>query len=82
MRRATSVGELREAIVEAVATLDEADGSRISTSRAIDAARSTLSEAYGHGFERAVSDYLSDEGSDEDGEEVEDDEDLHEDDRD
>lgn len=50
--------ELEEAIVEAVANLDECDGSRVSTSEAIDTARDVLKEAYGTGFEKDVSDFL------------------------
>lgn len=63
--------ELETAIVNAVANLDESDGSRIGTSEAIDAAREILSDAYGTGFEKAVSDCLL---SDEDDEDDEDDE--------
>lgn len=59
--------ELEEAIAQAVATLDESDGSRIGTSEAIDAARETLADGYGVGFESAVEEYLSENQDDSDG---------------
>ena len=54
----STLKELREAVVEAVATLDEADGSRISTAEAIDAAREVLADVYGDNFETDVSQFL------------------------
>ncbi len=58
--------ELENGIAEAVATLDQADATRIGLQEAFDTVREILSEAYGTGFENAVSEYLSDE-EDEDG---------------
>ncbi len=70
--KSTRVSELEEGIAEAVAALDEADGSRIGMQEAFDSARETLSEAYGAGFENAVSECLSDsENSYEESEEFE-----------
>ena len=74
------ITEIKDAIASAVATLDEADGSRVGMAEAIDSARETLAEAYGKGFEKAVSEYLSDEDDldadgfdDETGEEIDED---------
>lgn len=64
--------EMKDSIASAVATLDEADGSRAGTSAAIDGAREILAAAYGVGFERAVSSHL---GLDNDSDEVDEDED-------
>jgi hypothetical protein len=69
--------ELEDAIVRAVADLDESDGSRVGTSEAIDSAREILSDAYGVGFEDAVSECLS-EVSDEDEDDGDEDEDEDE----
>jgi hypothetical protein len=54
----TTVTELKEAIVEAVAELDQSDGSRIGTSEAIDNARSILETAYGDDLTEDVQDFL------------------------
>lgn len=59
VQKSERVIELEEGIAQAVATLDESDGSRVSTAEAIDSARETLADAYGIGFEKAVSEYLS-----------------------
>ena len=68
--------ELEEGICQAVATLDEAGGSRIETLEAIDDARQTLADAYGNGFEDDVAEYLSgDDGADGDDETVEEEDD-------
>ncbi len=66
MAKSQRLIELEEAIGQAVATLDEADGSRIGMSEAIDSARETLAEAFGIGFEKTVSEYLSDSLDDDD----------------
>lgn len=58
--------ELKDAICEAVATLDEADGSRISTAEALDAARDILKDAYGPSFEKDVSEFLDEDDNDQD----------------
>ena len=75
MAKSGRVIELEDAIAQAVATLDESDGSRVGTSGAIDSARETLADAYGTGFEDAVSEYLlaEPESDDEDDEDDEDD---------
>ena len=52
--------------MEAVATLDEADGSRVSTSSAIDNAREILGDAYGPTFEDDVAGYLGVDADDDD----------------
>lgn len=65
--------ELEDAIAQAVANLDESDGSRVGTSEAIDSAREILSDAYGVGFEDAVSEYLSDDSEDGETEDEDDD---------
>lgn len=59
MAKSARAIELEEAIGQAVATLDEADGSRVGMSEAIDSARATLSDGFGDGFEDTVSEYLS-----------------------
>ncbi len=75
MAETQRVSDLKDAIANAVATLDEADGSRVGMAEAIDSARETLSDAYGRGFEKAVSEYLSDDSDDEEDEDNEDEED-------
>lgn len=72
-QKSARVIELEEAIAQAVATLDECDGSRVATDEAIDSARETLADAYGVGFEKAVSEYLSETDEDVDDEGVDDD---------
>jgi hypothetical protein len=67
--------ELEEAIAQAVATLDEADGSRVGMSEAFDSARETLGDAFGKGFEDAVSEYLSAQSDEDDEDDDEDDDD-------
>ncbi len=74
MAKSARTIELEEGIAQAVATLDETDASRIGLQEAIDSARETLADAYGVGFEKAVTEYLSDE-SDEDDEDDEDEDD-------
>lgn len=73
-QKSARVIELEEGIAQAVATLDESDGSRVSTSEAIDEARETLKDAYGVGFEKAVIEYLSEPNDDEDSDGDDDDE--------
>ncbi len=68
-----TIKELKDAIVQAVATLDESDGSRVSTSEAIDSARETLAEAYGPAFEDDVSEYLGEDPDSQDEDEADDD---------
>ena len=74
MAKSQRVIDLEVSITQAVATLDEADGSRGGMAEAIDSARETLADAYGVGFEDAVSECLSDE-SDEDDDDSDEDED-------
>lgn len=49
---------MKEAVIEAVAVLDESDGSRVSTAEAIDNAREALVAAYGVEFENDLEQYL------------------------
>jgi hypothetical protein len=56
---------LKEAVIEAVAELDQADGSRTSMTAAIDSARSTLSDGYGLDFEGDLSEFLENEDNEE-----------------
>lgn len=62
------IQELQDAIVEATAELDQADGSRTEMTQAFDTARQILADAYGDQFETAVSEYLTNENDlDDDG---------------
>ncbi len=63
-----TVKEMKDAIVEAVATLDESNGSRTGTAEAIDAAREILADAYGNegDLNDAVNDHLGIDDADED----------------
>ena len=54
----TTVFEFRNAIVEAVAELDQCDGSRIGLSEAIDSARNILQTAYGDELDSDVQEFL------------------------
>jgi hypothetical protein len=64
--------DLEAGIAQAVAILDQSDGSRISTAEAIDDARNVLKDAFSVGFEKAVSEYVdSDNDSDDDSEDDE-----------
>ena len=54
----TPAPELREAIVSAVATLDQSDGSRVSLIESIDNARRTLAEVMPDNFDDLVTEYL------------------------
>lgn len=68
---------LKEAVLDAVTTLDECDGSRSSTNEAIDAAREILADAYGPEFEDDLEDFAAEtdaEDADEDGDGIPDDE--------
>lgn len=65
---------LIDGIVAAVATLDQADGSRVSLIESIDNARRTLSEVMPDNFEDLVAEYLEvedDDDEDDDDEEYE-----------
>lgn len=68
MKRLTD-SELRESIVEAVAELDQCDGSRIGQSEAIDAARNILQTAYGDQLDDDVQDFIDSNAGDTDDEE-------------
>lgn len=81
----TSAPVLREAIISAVATLDQSDGSRVSLIESIDNARRTLSEVMPDNFDDLVTEYMEaetdeddDEDEDEDDEDDEDDEEEEE----
>ncbi len=73
-RAQTTTTDLKIAVCEAVAVLDEADGSRTGMQEAIDSARETLSDAYGANFDEDVSEYYSSS----DDEEIDDDEEIEE----
>jgi anti-sigma28 factor (negative regulator of flagellin synthesis) len=68
----TKVNDLKEAIVEAVAELDESDGSRTSMFACIDAARDKLADAYGSDFESDLAEHLEETENSEDSDEFED----------
>ena len=63
------VDEYREAIVEAVAELDQCDGSRVGQSAAIDSARSVLETVYGDDLDEDVQAFIDDHESDGDDDE-------------
>lgn len=69
---------LKEAVIEAVAVLDECDGSRSSSNEAIDAAREILADEYGPDFEDDLVEFAEtsegEEDSDADGDGIPDDE--------
>lgn len=67
--------ELEQVIVEAVATLDGGDGSRIGLIEAIDSARSTLTEVYGVDFDRDLALYNGEDWDDDDDDDEFDDDD-------
>lgn len=70
--------QLKEAVVSAIATIDQADGSRIGLQDALDSARETLAEGYGSDdIENDVNEFLGIETID--GEIEEDDENSDED---
>ena len=74
-QKKTPAPELREAIVSAVATLDQSDGSRVSLIESIDNARRTLAEVMPDNFDDLVTEYLEAEEAEEyDEYEVDDDE--------
>jgi biopolymer transport protein ExbB/TolQ len=52
------VDDLKTAILESVAELDESDGSRTSMFACIDGARETLALAYGEDFESDLAEHL------------------------
>ena len=75
MAKSNRVIELEEGIAQAVATMDESDATRIGLQEAFDSVRETLSETYGVGFEKAVSEFTEPaESSDDDEDETDDDE--------
>ena len=74
MAKSNRVIELEEGIAQAVATMDESDATRIGLQEAFDSVRETLSETYGVGFEKAVSEFVEPEPSDDDEDETDDDE--------
>jgi hypothetical protein len=74
MAKKTRATELEEAIVQAVCTLDEADGSRIGLTEAIDQARNILHSSYGDDLDLDVQSYLELEAESEEQLDEEDDE--------
>lgn len=64
--RSIRATELEQAILEAVQTMDDADGSRTAMITAFDSARSTLTDAYGDEFERDYALFNGEEFIDED----------------
>jgi hypothetical protein len=56
---------LKEAVIEAVAELDQVDGSRTGMTEAIDSARSILSDGYGLNFEDDLGEFLENEENEE-----------------
>jgi hypothetical protein len=66
------VVELENGIAEAAAILDEADASRIGLQEAFDSAREMLADAFGVGFENAVTEFLSESEDDLDGDGLDD----------
>ncbi len=77
----TSAPVLREAIISAVATLDQSDGSRVHLIESIDNARRTLSDVMPDNFDDLVTEYMEAETEeyDEDEDEDQEDEDEYED---
>ncbi len=68
------LADLKEGVIEAVAELDKADGSRTGMAEAFDSAREILSDAYGLNFEDDLAAHLEaeddnddDDGDDDDG---------------
>lgn len=53
-----TLNKLKDAVIEAVALLDEADGSRVGTAQAIDDAREVLADAYGSEFDDDLAEHL------------------------
>ncbi len=60
------ITDLKTAILESVAELDESDGSRTSMFACIDGARETLALAYGEDFESDLAEHLQEADDDED----------------
>lgn len=50
--------EFEEATVQAVAEIDECDGSRIGLQQTLDSVRETLANCYGENFPDALDEYL------------------------
>lgn len=69
------VSEFEEATVNAVAEIDQSDGSRVGLQATLDSVREIFANAYGETLTDDVNEYLGIEGEvDEDEEEVEDEE--------
>jgi hypothetical protein len=60
------LADLKEGVIEAVAELDKADGSRTGMAEAFDSAREILSDAYGLTFEDDLAAHLEAEDDDDD----------------
>lgn len=52
------IGEFEEAIVEAVAAIDQADGSRVGLQETLDSVRETLGDIYGETLTDDVNEFL------------------------
>ncbi|MGI8494264.1 MAG: hypothetical protein ACR2L1_02985 [Pyrinomonadaceae bacterium] len=63
------IEEFEGSIVEAVAGIDQTDGSRIELQQTLDSVRETLASVYGDSLDDAVAEYLgtdTDDGENED----------------
>jgi hypothetical protein len=69
------VSEFEEATVNAVAEIDQSDGSRVGLQATLDSVRETLANAYGDTLTDDVNEHLGLEGEVEQDEDDEDDED-------
>ena len=72
LRERTS--EFEEAIVEAVAEIDQTDGSRVGLQNTLDSVRETLANAYGETLTDDVNEFLGIDGEIDDDSEIDDDE--------
>jgi hypothetical protein len=66
----TKLENLKEAVIEAVAELDKADGSRTAMTAAIDSAREILSDGYGLKFEDDLFEFSENEDSEDESSEI------------
>lgn len=52
------IGEFEEAVVEAVAAIDQTDGSRVGLQETLDSVRETLGDVYGETLTNDVNEFL------------------------
>lgn len=52
------IGEFEEAVVSAVAEIDQADGSRVALQETLDSVRETLADCYGDTLTEDVNEHL------------------------